>query len=140
MPGERALAGRVGRSVSVLLLAAMALQGPPAPLPSHDLAFVNQCRFANGPRVILAHRFNTANYRLVIVRGPNDNLLVTVTPRAGREPSYDSEGTVRDTAAVGALLDWLLRQPMRALTRDDFMDEFTRTDSPPCPAGLRVPR
>lgn len=109
---------------------------PAAALPQEmdpfRVAFVSQCVYENGARVLLAHRFSSGSYRIIISRnGENDVSTIRIGTRTVRE--IETNGGVGKIEAVGRLFDWLMSQPFRAVSESRFTNEFEREGMPQCP-------
>ncbi len=127
--------------MTAALLAALLLAGqPPAAdsalptLPPGEIAFAAHCRYRNGTRALLAYRFGSDAYRLVMERRGAEPRIITVTPRADAPTNIDAGGgTIDQLLAVARLFDWLLRRDFRVFTEDGLAAEMGREDVQPCP-------
>jgi hypothetical protein len=117
-----------------LLVGCQSEEAVPAPTPINPLqvAFVTQCQYDNGSRVLLTHRFASDTYQLIVSRGSNND-LTTIRANGHDGLEIETNGGIGKIAAVENLLHWLLRQPFRVVDEDGFAAEIERRDVPDCP-------
>ena len=103
-----------------------------APPDLTKVAFVSTCRFSNGARILLVHRFGSDSYRLIIYRDGNSDLS---TIREGKEAALEIEtnGGIGKIVGVERLLNWLITQPFRVIDENGFTAELNHTSPTRCP-------
>lgn len=97
------------------------------------IAFLSQCKFPNGVRIVLIHRFNSASYRFIIRDSDMQNDISTLTPKADGTIDLDTNGGIGKMDAVDHLFNWLLQQKFDAVPPEKFSAQLRRTDLPACP-------
>lgn len=99
---------------------------------STDVAFVSQCGYQNGARVMLAHRFGSSSYRLVV--SYEDNIdISTITWAEADHWQIETNGGLGKVVAVEELTSWLLTRQFNVVHENDFADELARRDVTSCP-------
>jgi hypothetical protein len=106
-------------------------QGPSDPF---GVAFVSQCRFENGARILLAHAFGSRTYRFVIARN-GQNEMTTISPGSNGALNIETNGGIGKINAVAALFMWLMAQPFKATDERSFQHEFSRQEVSYCPGS-----
>lgn len=101
-------------------------------VPARNLAFVSQCRFPNGTKIILIYRFGQASYQFII-RGNGANDLSRITPINDRDLDIDTNGGIGKMMGVGTLFRWLLGRRFRAVGAAELEAEMARGEVVGCP-------
>lgn len=109
-----------------------AVPAPVTPLDPLRIAYVSQCIYDNGTRILLAHRFASDSYHFIINQGNNNELSTIRADEHGRL-EIETNGGLGKRRGVRILLDWLLTQPFRAVGESSFANELRRRDVPACP-------
>lgn len=104
----------------------------PQEMDPFRVTFVSQCAYDNGARVLLAHRFASDSYTVILNHhGRNDLSTIRAGSRTPRE--IETNGGVGKIDATGRVFDWLMTQPFRAVSESRFTNEFERTGVARCP-------
>jgi hypothetical protein len=125
-------------ALSTLLLASVSCSGAAqAPerertVPARNVAFVSQCSFANGVKIILIYRFGQQGYHFVIRRNGASELS-TITPINDRDLDIDTNGGIGKMMGVGTLFRWLLGKSFRGVGAGQLEAEMARSDVVQCP-------
>jgi hypothetical protein len=98
-----------------------------------EIAFVSQCRYSSGVKIILAYHFGSKGYRLIIRHDDKRNDVSTLLPKRDGTIDIDTNGGVGKIEGVSRLFRWLIRQPFAAVTAGAFPGEMRRLNVRACP-------
>lgn len=123
---------------ATFLLATVSCSGAAQPpteeryVPARNVAFVSQCGYANGTKIILIYRLGAEDYHFII-RRDEGNDLSTITPINDRDLDIDTNGGLGKMTGIGTLFRWLLAKDFHAVGAEDLASEMARADVGPCP-------
>lgn len=96
------------------------------------VAFISQCKYSNGIKIILIYRFGANSYTFIIRRGQEVEVSI-ITPLDDENLDIETNGGVGKMVGIGTLFRFLLNGPFRSVGPKELEAEMARQNVVSCP-------